>query len=423
MKIKEAIFSLNPKQLKNFSIYGFGQFINLVSPLLVTPYLIYICGVQNFGKIGLGISIAFFLILIVDYGTDITGVKNISINRENNGALGKLFTTIFTTKLFLFFFVLIFSSVLFLTIPFFIEERILLFLSLSIVFGQLFNPTWFLQGTENYTSIAIMNSFSKIIYLLNVFLFIKKPEDYILANFFWGLGTLLAYGVAFIWIMRKHHFSLALVTKYDIKSLLKEDFSLCISQLFLSLKLTAPIVILSYFGGYILAGQFKIMEQVISLFRTYLQTYSRFFYPKLCFKIFNNVKQGIQFWKKIYFIDGLFLISLLSLIFVFTPEVLTFFKVEQAMILDLTPVFRLSLVIPLLIAVSQPLEQLLFSLNKNAVYVKLTIIATVIGVLSLVVFTTFFELIGVIIILILTELLLALFYYISLKNYFVNRTA
>jgi O-antigen/teichoic acid export membrane protein len=395
----------------------------LVSPLLVTPYLIYICGVQNFGKIGLGISIAFFLILIVDYGTDITGVKNISINRENNGALGKLFTTIFTTKLFLFFFVLIFSSFLFLTIPFFIEEKILLFLSLSIVFGQLFNPTWFLQGTENYTSIALMNSFSKIIYLLNVFLFIKKPEDYILANFFWGLGTLLAHGVAFIWIIRKHHFSFALVTKYDIKSLLKEDFSLCVSQLFLSLKLTAPIVILSYFGGYILAGQFKIMEQVISLFRTYLQTYSRFFYPKLCFKIFNNVKQGIQFWKKIYLIDGLFLISLLSLIFVFTPEVLTFFKVEEAMILDLTPVFRLSLVIPLLIAVSQPLEQLLFSLNKNEVYVKLTIIATVIGVLSLVIFTTFFELIGVIIILIITELLLALFYYISLKNYFVNRTA
>lgn len=422
MKVKEVIFSLNPNQLKNFSIYGFGQFVNLVSPLLVTPYLIYVCGVQNFGKIGLGISIAFFLILIVDYGTDITGVKNISINRENNGALGKLFTTIFTTKLFLFLLVLIFSIILFSTIPFFIEEKTLLFLSLSIVFGQLFNPTWFLQGTEDYTSIAVMNSCSKIIYLLTVFLVVKKPEDYVLANLFWGLGTFLAYGFAFFWIFRKHHFSFAVVTKQDIKSLLKEDFSLCISQLFLSLKLTAPIVILSYFGGYILAGQFKIMEQVISLFRTYLQTYSRFFYPKLCFKIFTNVKQGIQFWKKIYFIDGLFLISLLSIIFIFTPEVLTFFKVEQAMITDLIPVFRLSLIIPLLIAVSQPLEQLLFSLNKNAVYVKLTIVATIIGVLSLVVFTTFFELVGVIIILILTELLLALFYYISLKNYFVNRT-
>lgn len=421
MKIKQAIFSLTPNQLKNFSIYGFGQFINLVSPLLVTPYLIYVCGVQNFGKIGLGISIAFFLILIVDYGTDITGVKNISINRGNNQALGKLFSTIFITKLFLFLLVMIFSTILFLTIPFLYQEKMLLFLSLSIVLGQLFNPTWFLQGTENYKLIALLNSLSKIIYLLTVYLYVKETDDYIFANLFWGIGTLIAGIIAFIWIVKNYNFSISVVNKMDIIHLLKEDFSLCVSQLFLSLKLTAPIVILSYFGGYLLAGQFKIMEQVISLFRTYLQTYSRFFYPKLCYKIFNDVKVGIQFWKKIYLLDGLFLILLLAAMFIFTEEVLTFFKVENRMIVDLIPAFRLSLVIPLLIAVSQPLEQLLFSLNKNAIYVKLTIIATIIGVLCLVIFTPYFQLIGALVILILTELLLALFYYLSLKNYFVNR--
>lgn len=423
MKIKEAIFSLNPNQLKNFSIYGFGQFINLVSPLLVTPYLIYVCGVQNFGKIGLGISIAFFLILIVDYGTDITGVKNISINRDNNQALGKLYTTVFTTKLVLFLSVLVFSTLLFLTIPFFNQEKELLFLSLTIVLGQLFNPTWFLQGTENYKAIALLNSLSKIIYLLAVFLFVKEADDYIWANLCWGIGTFIAGGIATVWILQKYDFVFSVVKKEDIINLLKADFSLCISQLFLSLKLTAPIVILSYFGGYLLAGQFKIMEQVISLFRTYLQTYSRFFYPKLCYKIFTNVKEGIQFWKKIYLLDGLFLLVLLSIMFVFSQEVLTFFKVENPMIADLIPAFRLSLVIPFLIAVSQPLEQLLFSLNKNAVYVKLTIIATIIGVLCLVVFTPYFKLIGALVILILTEMLLALFYYLSLKNYFVNRPA
>lgn len=421
MKIKEAIFSLNPNQLKNFSIYGFGQFINLISPLLVTPYLIHVCGLQNFGKIGLGISIAFFLILIVDYGTDITGVKNISINRENNEVIGKLFTSIFVTKLILFLLVLFFSTILFFTIPFFNKEKTLLFLSLMIVLGQLLNPTWFLQGTENYKSIALLNSLSKIIYLLTVFLFVKKEGDYIFANFCLGLGTLIAGGIAFVWIFKKYNFSFKSVNKKEIINLLKEDFSLCISQLFLSLKLTAPIVILSYFGGYLLAGQFKIMEQIISLFRTYLQTYSRFFYPKLCFKIFNDVKQGIHFWKKIYAIDGLFLVFLLSVMFVYTKEVLAYFKVENEMISDLIPAFRLSLVIPLLIAVSQPLEQLLFSLNKNAVYVKLTITATVVGVLCLVIFTPYFQLMGALVILILTELLLALFYYLSLKNYFVNR--
>jgi O-antigen/teichoic acid export membrane protein len=377
--------------------------------------------VQNFGKIGLGISIAFFLILIVDYGTDITGVKNISINRDNNQALGKLYTTIFSAKLVLFLSVLVFSTFFFSVIPFFNQEKELLFLSLTIVFGQLFNPAWFLQGTENYKAIAILNSLSKIIYLLAVFLFVKEADDYIWANLCWGIGTIITGVIATVWILKKYDFTFSVVKKEEILSLLKEDFPLCISQLFLSLKLTAPIVILSYFGGYLLAGQFKIMEQVISLFRTYLQTYSRFFYPKLCYKIFNDVKDGIPFWKKIYLINGLFLIVLLITMFIFTREVLTFFKVENPMIADLIPAFRLSLVIPFFIAVSQPLEQLLFSLNKNAVYVKLTIIVSIIGVLCLLFLAPYFKLIGTLVILIITELLLALFYFFALKNYFINR--
>ena len=135
--------------------------------------------------------------------------------------------------------------------------------------------------------------------MIAVFLFIKNTDDYILANLFFGIGTFVSGGIAFIWILKKYSYSFKVVHKEGVIHLLKEDFSLCISQLFLSLKLTAPIVILSYFGGYLLAGQFKIMEQVISLFRTYLQTYSRFFYPKLCFKIYNDIKHGVQFWKKI----------------------------------------------------------------------------------------------------------------------------
>lgn len=132
------------------------------------------------------------------------------------------------------------------------------------------------------------------------------------------------------------------------------------------------------------------------------------------------MKNGIQFWKKIYVLDGFFLMAVLSLLFVFAEQVLKFFKVDSAMIADLIPVFRLSLAIPLLIAISQPLEQLLFSLNKKDIYIKLTIIATVIGVTCLVIFTPYFRLIGALVILILTELLLALFYFLSLKNYFAK---
>ena len=69
--------------MKNFVIYGIGQIINLVSPLLVVPYLVAICEKEGLGKIGVGFSFALILNVLVDYGSYINGTKEISINRNN----------------------------------------------------------------------------------------------------------------------------------------------------------------------------------------------------------------------------------------------------------------------------------------------------------------------------------------------------
>ncbi|NJM80131.1 MAG: hypothetical protein HC854_11900 [Flavobacterium sp.] len=66
----------------NFFIYGIGQAFNLVSPIIIAPYLISICGIASFGKIGLGFAFALFLILIVDYAFDIKGIKKVAENRK-----------------------------------------------------------------------------------------------------------------------------------------------------------------------------------------------------------------------------------------------------------------------------------------------------------------------------------------------------
>ena len=70
----------NNKKLKDFLIYGFGQAVNLISPLLVIPYLVSICGEEGLGKIGVGFSLALIAIVLVDYGSYINGTKEISIN-------------------------------------------------------------------------------------------------------------------------------------------------------------------------------------------------------------------------------------------------------------------------------------------------------------------------------------------------------
>ena len=108
----------NKKKIKDFFIYGLGQAINLVSPFLVMPFLIYTCGQENYGKIGVGFALALILNSIVDYGSYINGVKEISINRTDQSILELKFNAIYLSKLILVLIVLFLATILIFYVPF-----------------------------------------------------------------------------------------------------------------------------------------------------------------------------------------------------------------------------------------------------------------------------------------------------------------
>jgi O-antigen/teichoic acid export membrane protein len=92
-------------QVRNLMVYGVGQGVNLISPLLVIPYVVSVCGEEGFGKISIGFSMAFILIVLVDFGSYINGVKEVAINRENPRQLESVFVTTYAAKLVLLLFV------------------------------------------------------------------------------------------------------------------------------------------------------------------------------------------------------------------------------------------------------------------------------------------------------------------------------
>ena len=152
-------------------------------------------------------AICFFLMVFIDYGSDIIGVKDVAVNRENPAQLEKIFITTFSAKFILLLIVLLVASLLFYFLPFFHAESELFFLGLPILIGQFINPTWFLQGIENFKWITILTIFSKAIYLLGILFFIQQKSDYIFVNLWWGIGTILANTITFFFIVQSNAFS------------------------------------------------------------------------------------------------------------------------------------------------------------------------------------------------------------------------
>lgn len=394
-----------------FFIYGIGQAFNLVSPIIVAPYIISVCSLASFGKVGLAFAFALFLILIVDYAFDIKGTKKVSENRNNLIVLQDiLFTTVYT-KIILVVIAFLLATILIFSIPLFANEKGLFFLSFVIVFAQVFNPIWFLQGLEDFKTSSWLNILSKLSYVFLVFCFVKIKSDYIYVNFFLGFSSLLFNLIGLIIIKKRYNFSFTQPKTGIIKKILVKDFFFCISQLFLSLRQLSPMFLSSYFFGFNLAGQYKIIEQIISLFRTFNQVYLKYFFPRLCYKITLSINDALIFWRKNLLILLIGVIIALLLIFLSSQEIISYFNIEIDENAELIRIMKFSLIIPFLMVFSLSLEQLMLAFNKNRGYIKTTISVTIINIVLLLILTPILELYGVIFSLLIAEVFFIFLYY------------
>ncbi|HTO35073.1 MAG: oligosaccharide flippase family protein [Flavobacteriaceae bacterium] len=412
-------FLFQNKQFQNFSIYGFGQFFNLVTPLLVAPYIIKICGEENFGKTAVGMAIAFFLIVFVEYGSDINGVRNISLARNNREDLEKIFFSTYAVKFILLLIVLSVSYLLILVIPYFSSEKTLFLLSLTVIVGQFINPTWFLQGVENVKWITLLNIISKTIYLIGIFLTIKTTPDYVWVNLWWGSGMILANSFVVYLIIRQYKFFNFKVSKQSVLEYLKKDFSIFYSQIFVSLQMYAPIILVSYFGNNLMAGQYRIVEQIVVIFKTYILLFFNFVYPKVCFFLENDYHQGIRNWK-IFNGSNLVFITLCTLLVIyFADDIVLYFNAENTE--QLGDVLRIAAFIPFLLAISIPLKQLVLGWNFQKFYVRITTFVVILNLLLIIIILPYYKVEGVFYTLILSEILAILFYLYCIKNNFLGK--
>ena len=409
---------INRRKIKDMLVYGFGQAVNLLSPLVVLPYLIAICGEAGLGRIGVGFSMALILNGIVDYGSYIKGVKEISINREDVAFMQERFRAIYVSKFMLLAVILSLMSLIILTVPFFARDKDLFFLSFVIVLGQFINPAWFFQATENFAWISVINILSKAIYVAAVFLLIVKPADYIYANLFFGIGALIANTVGVIYIMRRYRFSLRGLSFAPAVQILRDEFAFSVSQFFLSIYQFFPIMIVSYFGGDFMAGQYRVIDQIVNLFKSYLNIFFYFVYANICYEINLNFKRGLYVWKQYNGLNLLFLLGIITVFFFKAKLIFTYFKIDPSQMDAVVYYFRIALAVPLLTAISMPLRQLMFAFEKNRVYIIITIAATIVNLILLALLTMRYKLEGSFISIIIIEFIVIVLYLLVLKSIF-----
>ncbi|MXV38580.1 oligosaccharide flippase family protein [Flavobacteriaceae bacterium Ap0902] len=401
-------------RFKNFSVYSIGQAVNLISPLLVTPYIIKISGEEGLGKVGICISICLILMGILDYSSYLQGTKLIAVNKSDSAYLQQLLSSVYSYKLLLLT-VLLIPSIL-IPLLFFPSYKTIFILSLPLLMGHFLNPNWILYGLERYNHTAIYNIVSKSLYVGSVFLFVNLSDDYIWVNFLNGLATILIYGYAFVMLYKEFNIQFNRSTFAAGIEIVKADYRISLSEFCLSVYQFFPIVIVGAFTGAYNAGIYRVIEQIFGVLRTFIFLFFNFSYPTVCADIVSSFQSGFKLWVQYHLVNLLCIAFASFLIMYFWQEILLFFNVNTSDLTHVKSILYLSLLVPILIVISQAFRQLLLALGLMKWYSNVVYLYTAANVMLLLIFIPLWNLKGAFISMIFCEI-----FAISLYIFYINK--
>ena len=249
---------------KNFINLTLNQGVNVISTLIYTPILFQTLGDENFGLMHLAFSIVIMLSILTNYGYSLNGpIKIVNSKSTENRSL--IVNEIIVLRTTISLFVIFFSIPI---IAFYIDEslRKILFFSLIILFTEALNPIFYLQGINKILPQALINLFSKSLYLLLIVLFISEESDTYLANFFYGLSISFFFLIFWLrnYLYKKIKFRISI--EKLIKNL-KDNFKFFLSTTYTHFTLNSALVILNFFVTDKELGRFTLAFKIAFLLR------------------------------------------------------------------------------------------------------------------------------------------------------------
>ena len=264
---------------KNFVSLVILQGANYILPLVTLPYLVRVLGVANFGLLAFATAFVYYFNVIVEYGFNLSATRDISIHKEDTARINEIVNRVFTTKIYLF----IAVAFVFLSAVFGFEQlrqnALIYSLTFGTILGQMLFAQWFFQGIEEMQYITFLNIFSKVLYTLGVFLFVRLQEDVWLVPLLNLVSTVLV-GAVSVWL---------LIFKYGLRPRLsgldtvieeiKSGWHIFSAQLFTLIYTNSVIVILGIFSNATVVGYYAIADRVVKIVVSIFGPFQGAFYP------------------------------------------------------------------------------------------------------------------------------------------------
>lgn len=383
----------NQTSIKNILIHGAGQVVNLLAPFLVALYVIPVCGVDKWGIVGVVTTVYILLGLIIEFGANLIGVKEISAYRSKIAYLKNYIGLNYRYRLICCIALTILLVIIFSVLN--VDETY--YWGLTWIVAWYYNPIWIYQAQESFKKINHIIFWSKLIYVVGIYFLVQKPEDYVYVVGILGVANSIIYSLFYYKISKN--------TKLSIKRVwvfIKQNKSIVLSNFSISLYTQAPVFIINTVLGNTYAGIYKIIDLFIVAFRSYLGVFFNVTYPTYCNLFATRFNDAKKYLLKMTAFNLFFLLITCVIAMLIMPYLIDYFNVTNN-VKEGLKLASLLLFLPIIIALNIPFYQTLLFKNQHKKILIILSIALLIMVVLGFALTYSYGLYGIILTLYITE--------------------
>lgn len=404
------------KIIENIYSLGIVQVFNLIFPLITIPYVSRIIGPDGYGIINYSVAFIGYFNLIIIYGFDLTATKKIAANLSEKEIIDSVFSEVVNARIILFFF----TTIIFI-LSFFLGDTlhknilVSLFLYLGVI-GAVFSCQFIYQAFQELKIFSYFNLFKGILNTVLIFIFIKTKNDYILIPLFTTIFIVTSNLALFFYAYKKFslNFTFNKISK-SINTIFSERFVFFATVLG-SFRTTTNTIVLGFFVTISQIGYYttslNLLFIVLTIFNVSISTA---IYPFISSTFGKSKEEGVEVVKRI--MPLLFYIYLLASFFilVFAPIIIRILYGSQFE--DSIYVLQIVSFIPLSVGLTNIFGvQLMFNLNLENLYFKITVISTIISLVFNVLLSRSFGIIGAAWSIVICDIIGVVLIYYAVKN-------
>jgi len=275
-----------------------------VLPLINIPYLLRVIGPEHYGLIAFSQAVMMYFVTLSDYGFDLSATRELAVHRDDAKLRSELYCAVMTIKCGLCLLSLLILCLLAHFVSRFHSDAPVFFASFGIVIGTVLFPQWFFLGVEKMYWLSVDNLAANAIFTAGIFLFVRRPSDFLIAAILQAGGKLVSGILGLIILFSTEHVKLTAPTFSRLRHQVVDGWHVFLSYAASTFYTSSNAVALGLVCGMTQVGYFSAAYKIFTAFQLLTVPMGQALYPHVCSLAHRSQQLAVEYLRRAMIVIG-----------------------------------------------------------------------------------------------------------------------